>query len=196
MAGYQALAAVGRSIVTLLEKEFVVVPAADRPTPQLVRASDFDEVDKPGALIRYPCVAVYCYRLTVDRETRPGWSAVASYDGIPRIPLRMHLLISAWDTDVEKELMWLGLTASILETHSILTGPQLDLTGEWGDGDAIQIVTDEISLESLSEWFQAFTTRFRCAMFYVGRVIVLDGAEQGADERVTTVADRVGTLGA
>jgi hypothetical protein len=195
MAGYQALAAVGRSITTLLQKEFVVVPDGERPKPKLVRASDFDDVGTPGAVIRFPCVAVYCYRLTVDRETRPGWSAVASYDGIPRIPLRMHMLISAWDTDVEKELQWLGLTASILETNSILTGPQLDPSGEWDDGDAIQIVTDEIPLESLSEAFQAFTTRFRCAMFYVGRVIVLAGPEQGTAERVTTVTDRVETLG-
>jgi hypothetical protein len=191
MAGYRALAAVGRSITTLLDEGFTVVPAGQRPNAVLVRANDFDEIDAPGATIRYPAVAVYCYRLTVDRDTRPGWSAVARDDGVPRIPLRMHLLISAWDTAVEFELEWLGLTASLLESHSILTGPRLDPSGDWDDGDAVQIVTDDISLESLSEAFQAFTTRFRCAMFYVARVIVIDGPEQGTDERVTTVADRV-----
>jgi hypothetical protein len=184
---------VGRSLLTLLEEEFKVVPTGG-PTPVLVRASDFDDVDGTGPVITYPSVAVYCYRLTVDRDTRPGWSAVAHTDGIPRIPLRMHLLISAWDTDVELELRWLGLTASILETHSILTGPRLDPIGEWDDGDAVQVVADDIPLESLSEAFQAFTTRFRCALFYVARVIVLDGTEQPSVERVTTVANRVDRL--
>ena len=46
-------------------------------------------------------------------------------DGIPRLPLRMHFLIAAWDTVVESELEWLGLAAEVLETEPILTGPRL-----------------------------------------------------------------------
>ena len=41
--------------------------------------------------------------LYVDPETRPGWSSVATRDGVPRVPLRMHLFISAWDEFVERQ---------------------------------------------------------------------------------------------
>ena len=93
MAGFRALAAVGRSITSLLNTEFATaIPAGRRPTAVLAGTSDFDSVNSsPSAVIRFPSVAVYCYRITVDKETRPGWSSVASTDGQPRIPLQMHL---------------------------------------------------------------------------------------------------------
>lgn len=191
MAGYQALAAVGLSLITLLKREFATMQGR-RPTPVLARSTDFDdEFKRTQDGIQLPIVAIYCYRLTVDKATRPGWSGVARSDGRPRIPLNMHLQLSAWDTHVEYELQWLGKAATVLETHPVLTGPQLDPLGDWGDGDAVQIVTDDLPLESLSEAFQAFPTKFRCAMFYVARVVVLGGPQQPVGERVTTVADRL-----
>ena len=96
---------------------------------------DFDQVNSsPTAVIQYPAISVYCYRVSVDRETRPGWSSVAYSDGMPRLPLRMHLLIAAWDTIVESELELLGLTASILESEPILTGPLLHSSRRLGPG--------------------------------------------------------------
>ncbi len=150
---------------------------------------DFDEVHtNPNAVIRYPSVSVYCYRVSVDRETRPGWSAVASVDGIPRIPLRMHVLVAAWDARVESELEWLGLTAQVLESESILTGPLLHPSGDWEPGDAIQVVADDLALDSMSEAFQALTTDYRLSLPYLARVIRINGRVEDTGENVATVA--------
>ena len=70
-------------------------------------------------------------------------------------------MISAWDTVVESELEWLGLAAQILEGESVLTGPLLHPSGEWRPGDSVQVVTDDVALESMSEAFQALTTDYR-----------------------------------
>jgi Pvc16 N-terminal domain len=193
MAGYRALAAVGRSVVTLLQTRFTEqIPTGRRPAAVLAGTTDFDLVNSsPSAVIRYPAVSVYCYRLSVDRETRPGWSAVASQDGIPRLPLRMHLLLSAWDQFAESELEWLGLSARILETESILTGPLLDPTGDWEPGDMVQVVPDDLALDSMSEAFQALTTDYRLCLPYVARVIRIDGTPAPRGPRVTTVAVHV-----
>lgn len=189
MAGYKALAAVGRSIVDLLNRRFEVLPPAERPKAVLAGTVDFDEVNSdPEAVIKYPAVSVYCYRVSVDRETRPGWSSVGYADGIPRLPLRMHMLIAAWDTVVEKELEHLGLTASILESEPILTGPLLHPSGEWAVGDAIQVVADDLALESMSEAFQALTTDYRLSLPYLARVVCLDGRPETNGEAVATVA--------
>jgi hypothetical protein len=190
MAGHQALAAVGRSIVALLNRRFAEeLPAGRRPTAVMAGTVDFDEVNsRPNAVIRYPAVSVYCYRLSVDRETRPGWSAVASFDGIPRIPLRMHLLVSAWDQFVESELEWLGLAAAVLESDSILTGPLLHPSGDWTPGEAIQIVHDDLALDSMSEAFQALTTDYRLCLTYVARVVRINGRRETGAEPVTSVA--------
>ncbi|MFB7666110.1 DUF4255 domain-containing protein [Kitasatospora sp. NPDC056138] len=189
MAGYRALAAVGRSVVALLDRRFAErIPVGRRPEAVLAGPLDFEKVDTPGAVIRHPAVSVYCYRLSVDKETRPGWSAVAARDGIPRLPLRMHLMVAAWDQYVEAELEWLGLAAQVLESDSILTGPLLDPSGEWESGDMIQLVADELAMDSLSEAFQAFTTEYRLCLPYLARVVRIDGPSMGAAGEVATVA--------
>lgn len=158
----------------------------------LAGTADFDRVNSsPVAVIQFPAVSVYCYRITVDHETRPGWSAVGSVDGIPRLPLRMHLLVAAWDTVVESELKWLGLTAQVLESEGILTGPLLHPSGDWDPGDAIHVVADDLPLDSMSEAFEALTTKYRLSLPYVARVIRIDGRREATDERVTTVAAHV-----
>lgn len=189
MAGYRALAAVGRSLVALLEQRFIdEIPTGRRPRPVLIGTADLDRVNTPGSVISFPSVAVYCYRLSVDRETRPKWSAVASQDGVPRLPLRMHLLVTAFDEFVESELEWLGLAARVLESESILTGALLDSIGEWEPGEAIQVVPDDMALESMSEAFQALTADFRLYLLYQARVVVIGGRREGDGERVATVA--------
>jgi hypothetical protein len=192
VAGYRALAAAGRSIVDLLNRRIdETLPAGPRPTAVMAGTVDFDKVNSSAtAVIQYPAISVYCYKICVDRETRPGWSAVASVDGIPRIPLRMHLMLSAWDTVVESELEWLGLAAQILEGESILTGPLLHPSGDWAPDDAVQIVTDEVALEPMSEAFQALTTDYRLSLLYIARVICIEGRREPVSERVTTVAAR------
>lgn len=180
----------GRSVVQLLNDRFVVaIPeGARRPTAVLAGSMDLDRVGTADAVIEYPAVSVFCYRLSVDKETRPGWSAVASRDGIPRLPLRMHLLITAWDQFVEHELEWLGLAAHALETHSVLAGPQLHSSGDWRPGDTLQVVSDDMALESMSEAFQALTTDFRLYLLYQARVVVIDGWPEDKDAPVATVA--------
>jgi hypothetical protein len=188
MAGYRALAAAGRSIVALLNRRFEEeLPGQRRPEAVLAGTVDFDKVNTPSAVIQYPAVSVYCYRLSVDRETRPGWSSVASFDGIPRLPVRMHLLVSAWDEVAEAELEWLGLAARVLETEPILTRPLLHPSGDWAPGDAIQVVQDDLALDSMSEAFQALTTDYRLCITYLARVIRIEGPSRPPAGPVTSV---------
>ncbi len=193
MAGYQALAAVGRSVVALLNRRFAVEPPGPRrPTAVLVGTADLDRHNQPGAMIQFPAVSVYCYRLSVDRETRPGWSAVSGADGVPRLPLRMHLLVSAWDTTAESELESLGLAVSALTAEPVLTVPQLDAGGQWRPGDSVQVVPDELALDSMSEAFQALTADFRLCLPYVARSVLIEGprAPDGGEPVATVLAGR------
>jgi hypothetical protein len=192
MAGHRALAAAGRSIVDLLNRRIgELLPAPPRPTVVLAGTADFDAVNSsPTAVIQYPAISVYCYKVSVDPETRPGLSALAAADGIPRLPLRMHLMISAWDTVVESELEWVGLAAQILESESILAGPLLHPSGEWQPGDLVQVVTDDVALESMSEAFQALTTDYRLSLLYLAKVITLFGRRVDVPEVATLVAAR------
>jgi hypothetical protein len=189
MAGYRALAAVGRSIVDLLNRRFAEALPGARPTAVLATTRDFDEVNSsPNAVIQFPAVSVYCYRLSIDRETRPGLAAAANVDGLARLPLRMHLLVTAWDTFAESELEWLGLAGQVLESEGLLAGPLLHPSGDWEPADLISVVPDDVALDSMSEAFQALTTDYRVCLPYLARVIRIDGRRSETAERVTTVA--------
>lgn len=190
MAGYRALASVARSLVELLDRRIgEVLPGQRRPGVQLVTSDDLDKAGTPNANIQIPAVALYCYRVSVDGDTRPGWAAVSGADGVPHLPLRMHILVFAFDSNVEFELEWLGLTARLLESEPILTGPMLQEDGGWTTGEAIQIVTDNLSLDTMSEAFQALITKYRLCLPYVAKVIVISGSQQ-------PVAGAVGSVGA
>jgi hypothetical protein len=192
MAGYQALAAAGRSIVALLDRRFAETPSAGTLSAFLASNKELKTMkDDVSPLVQKPAVSLFCYRVSVDRETRPGWSAVASTDGIPRIPLRMHFLIAAWATNIEDELRFLGLTAQVLESEPLLTGPLLDPIGEWGPGDAVQVLTDDLALDSMSEAFQALSTDYQLSLPYLARVIKIDGRRGPTSQPVATVADRL-----
>lgn len=191
MAGYQALAAAGLSIVALLNRRFHAVPEAATLDAFLASTNELKTMKtNSGQLVHQPAISVYCYRVSVDRETRAGWSAMGSIDGIPRLPLRMHFLIAAWAPNVEDELRYLGLAAQVLEGESILTGPLLDASGQWEAGDSIQVVADDLALDSMSEAFQALSTDYRLSLPYVARVICIDGRLESDGERVATVAAR------
>ena len=198
MAGYRALAAVGRSIAALLDARIPEVISPDNPIPNVVLAGtgDFERFGAAaGALIRTPAISIYCYRITVDRETRGTWATVSSVDRIPRIPLCMHFLVAAWDENVQNELEYLGLAVQILETDPILSGPALHPSGDWTPGDSIQIVADELGQDSMSEAFQALTTEYRLSLPYLARVVCIEGrpAASGTD-RVATVLSASGGL--
>jgi len=187
MAGYKALASVERSVKALLERRLRAELGPNPPEVVLVGTADLDKVNTAGSVITFPAVSVFCYRLSVDRETRPLWSSVASVDGRPRLPLRMHLLVTAWDKFVESELEMLGLVARTLETDSILAGPLLDASGEWGADETVEVVPEDMALESMSEAFQALTADFRLYLLYQARVVVIEGAAPVTEQRVATV---------
>lgn len=200
MAGFQALEAAGVSIVALLNRRFAELDGGAGLAAMLANTRQLKTMAlNNGQLIQQPSVSVFPYRVSVDRETRPGWSAVANGDGIPRIPLRLHFLIGAFAATVEEELLWLGLAARILESEGGLSGPLLlpvtmpngSTENPWRPGDAIQVVTDDLALDSMSEAFQSLNTDYRLQLPYLARVICIDGAEESVGTPVGTVAARL-----
>lgn len=200
MAGFQALKAAGVSIVALLNRRFAERDGGAGLAAMLANTRQLKTMaNNNGQLIQQPSISVFCYRVSVDKETRPGWSAVANADGIPRLPLRLHFLVGAFAATVEEELLWLGLAAQVLEGEAILTGPLLLPVTEaggatvnpWLPGDMLQVVTDDLALDSMSEAFQALSTDYRLQLPYLARVICIDGVRQPTGTPVATVAGRV-----
>lgn len=195
MAAYTGIASVGRSIERLLDETFErELPASPRrPRAVLIRSDDFTASGTDTRVVP-PAVSVFCYRISLDRETRAGLSGLSARDGVVRLPVCLHVLLTAWADSAEQELELLGKAMQTLETHSVLTGPLLEPGGDWAAGEAVQVVFDDVALDTVSHAFESLTAEYRLSVPYVVRSIRLETRPRTETETVVTTYGGVGAL--
>ncbi len=193
MANSTAVGAVARSIETLLNRCFTDLHAADPnafrdlPVARLVRTEDFAQVGSaPGAVIRFPTLAIFCYRVDLNRTMRAPWSAVAHVDRTIHLPLDMHFLLTPFDSDAEAELRILGATLQCLEQHPIVAGPRLHPLGGWDARESIQLVNEDLVTEDVLRTFDTLPTDFRLSVSYLARIARIDAPDEPDHPDVVT----------
>ena len=89
----------------MLARHFADLDTADPdafralPNVQIVRTEDYGQLGtSPNSLIRFPSLAIFCYRVDVNRTMRASWSAVAHHDRTIHLPLDAHFLLTPFDT--------------------------------------------------------------------------------------------------
>lgn len=179
MAGFACIAATGLSLERLLNAAFAeddpIPDAPTRPRAVLVRTEDLEAVGGSTSLIQPPTLSIYLYRVDFNKTTRAGWSGVASQDGVPRLPLDLHFLITPWAANAEFELRMLGRAMQCLEQHPSLGGALLAGDADWGPGDSVQVVMEEVSTEAVMRTFDSLPHDYKLSVPYVVRVVRLDG---------------------
>ena len=171
MANSTSVAAVALSLQELLARCFADLDADDAdtfrvlPTPRVVRSEDFANVgNTPSSVIRFPTLAILCYRVDINRTMRSPWSAVAHVDDTIHLPLDLHFLLTPFDADADAELRILGATMQCLEQHPILSGPRLHPLGGWRPGDAVQLINEDLVTEDVLRTFDTLPTDFRLSV--------------------------------
>jgi len=187
MAGFESMAAVGKSIERLLNHRF----QEEEPVPEkrtkaiLVRTTDLEPVNLRTA-IGTPALSIYLYRVDFNKTMRAAWSAVAAQDGRARLPVDMHFLITPWADNAEHELRILGKAMESLESTPVLSGPLLDPSAAWTGNETIQLVMEEISTEAVMRTFDSLPTDYRLSVPYLARVVRLDARRAQPDAPVTS----------
>jgi hypothetical protein len=189
-----AVAAAVLSVQEQLNRCFVDLEAQDpsafraRPTARIVNTDDFGEANSTAeSAIRFPTLSIFCYRVDVNRAMRAPWSAVAAQDVTIHLPLDIHLLLTAWDSDAEAELRILGATMQCLEQHPILSGPRLHPLGGWAPGEAVQIVNEDLVTEDVLRTFDTLPSDFRVSVSYCARIARIDAPDEPEHPDVLTV---------
>lgn len=204
MANFASIAAVGMSIVRVLnhcfEQEQPVEPTdsdmdgdLDPVRAVLVRTTDFEEGVRPTS-IGERALTVYLYRVDLNKTMRAAWSAVGSQDGLARLALDLHYLLSPWAPTAEEEHRILGRALQCLETNPVFSGPMLHPSGGWAPNDSLQMVMQEISTEAVMRTFDSLPTDYRLSVPYVARVVRLDAAEATPAPEVVTAVTGVEVL--
>lgn len=193
MAGFESMAAVGKSIERLLNHRF----QEEEPVPErrtraiLIRTTDLEPANIRTA-IGTPALSIFPYRVDFNKTMRAAWSAVAAQDGRARLPVDLHFLISPWADNAEHELRILGKAMESLESTPVLSGPLLDPSAAWAGNESVQLVMDEISTEAVMRTFDSLPTDYRLSVAYLARVVRLDARRAQPDTPVTVAITGVG----
>lgn len=193
MANSTSIAAVALSVRELLNRCFTDLDALDPnafralPTARIVQSEDFGQIGgTASSTIRFPTLAIFCYRVDINRTMRAPWSAVAHQDQTIHLPLDAHFLLTPFDSDAEGEMRILGATMQCLEQHPILSGPRLHPLGGWDGREAIQIVNEDLVTEDVLRTFDTLPTDFRLSVSYVARVTRIDAPDEADHPDVVT----------
>lgn len=193
MASSAAIAAVALSLQEVLTRCFAALDEGDEqvfrqlPAVRIVRSEDFGEVGAaPANPIRFPVLSIFCYRVDINRQMRPPWSAVAAVDGRIHLPLDVHFLLTPWDTEPEAELRILGATMQCLEQHPSLSGPTLHPLGGWQAGESVQLVAQDMGTEDILRTFDTLPADFRLSVSYLARITRIDAPDLPSAPEVTT----------
>lgn len=187
MAGFGAIAAVGKSIETVLNAGYAVAqPSPSGPT--LARLVQTDDLAEPDQKIQRPGLSLLLYRVDFSKTMRAPWADASARDGRSHLPLDLHYLLTAWAQNAEDEHRVIGRTMQILERLGGLSGAQLLPEGGWSVAEAVQLHLEDMPTDNLMRTFDSLRCDFRLSVPYIARVVVVssdDGA--GGPDVLTAV---------
>ena len=185
MAGYYAIAAVGKSIERLIAAAF----AEREPVPgksskaALVRTEDMTDTAIKDWIPDYG-LSLMLLRVDFSKTMRAAWSAAGYADGRGYLALDLHYLVTPWAANAEHQQMILGRSMQVLEETPVLSGPLIYVPAlpspayddEPGTStlDSVQLTLEEISTEALMRTFDSLPCDYRLSVPYVARVVRID----------------------
>ena len=186
MAGFTAIAAVGKSLERLLAQAFLERPPVPGKTTKaaLVRTEDLaNGLIKP--ILGDHGLSILLYRVDFNKAMRAAWSAVGHVDGRGHLPLDLHYLLTPWADNAEHQHMIIGRAMQALERRGMLSGPllyapNLPPTPDYADEpvasatDNVQLVLEDVSTEALMRTFDSLPGDYRLSIPYVARVVRID----------------------
>ena len=185
MAGYTAIAAVGKSIERLFAQAFL----ERQPVPTksakavLIRTEDL-ESGGIKKLVGDIGLTILLYRVDFNKTVRAAWAARAGEDGRSHLALDLHFLITPWADNAEHQHMIIGRAMQVMERVAMLAGPLLyepslptpgyDDEPRAGSMDSVQVMLEEISTEALMRTFDSLPGDYHLSVPYVARVVRID----------------------
>ena len=180
MATYRAVAAVGRSIVGLLEGATRPAEFADAKF-RLFRTEDFDNPVETG-------LSVYLYRIAADSSTRnlPSVDRGGGRKTRP-LPVVLHYLLTPWGDNAASEHQLLAWAMRVLEETPLLSSALLNAAcaGTFSGNEAVEVILNdgspgEAPMDAASLW-RALGSRYRLGVSYIARRVMIDSPADDTD---------------
>ena len=184
MANLFAIHSVASSLMTYLRNAYPTVLRDAYPCGfNVISSGELAEMDGSGTM-----VSLYVYRATIDDQVSNLRQPHQRADAKAPLALNLHFLLTVWADNAVAEHAICGWVMQELHRHPIMDASSLSADGGWRPGETVQIVPAELSTEDLMRIWDALMPTYRLSVAYIGRVIRIDGEEQG--EHVPVVATR------
>jgi Pvc16 N-terminal domain len=190
VANFRCISAAGKTIERFLNACFAEEQPIDDDHPAkavLVRSDDFARSEAHAGTIPARALAIFLYRLEVNKVMRAAWSAVGSFDGQAHLPIDLHFLAIAFADNAEWEQQILGKTMQCVEAMPSLSGPVLYPSGDWAPNETIHLVVEDIGIDSIMRTFDSLAVDFRPCVPYLARIVRLDGKDVEPPPSTATV---------
>jgi hypothetical protein len=172
VASYGAIAAAGQALLGLLAD---ACPKPEFATArfELYQAQDLKEPMDDG-------VALYLYRVAINGSQRNLPARVLA-DGRrfkPGLPLDLHYLLIPWAREAVKQQRLLGWCMRAIEDMPILPAGLLNHFAPEPDtfhpSETVELITDPLSMQDLTNIWDAFKPTTQLAAGYIARMVVID----------------------
>jgi hypothetical protein len=160
------------------------VPTASTSV-SLLRTEDFEQANL-SQLVSRPALTIFLYRTDFNKAMRAAWASVGSYTRRSQLALDLHFLLTAWGDSAEDEYAILGRALQIIEDTPILSGPLLVGATDWAASECVQLVMEEIEIETLIRIFDSLPVDYRLSAPYIARVVRIEGVQEQTEPPVIT----------
>jgi hypothetical protein len=170
MANVSAIYSVGDSLTAYLRHAYELTREAEGlPAANFALCHAGQMIGSENATdpVTAPGLTLYHYRVTVNEHLRND----AGPSGTPPLTVNLHYLVTVWADDAKAEQQILAWAMRTLHTHQALSPSDLTPDGGWGNGELVQIIPAEITLEDLTRIWNSLHRPFRPSLTYIARAV-------------------------
>jgi hypothetical protein len=114
------------------------------------------------------------YGVSLDEHSRNAARSVGPHAGTVPLGVNLHLLLTAWTSDAQKELLMIGWAMRQLFMLPVLDRASLLPAADWGPEDRIQITPAEPNTEQIIRIWEGLRQPYRMSVPYLARVVRID----------------------
>lgn len=194
MANYRAISAAAEAVRLYLQSTYPPELNAAFPCGfSLLSTGQLAEFDDPQDAST--AVSLFVYRVTVNQQLRNTFQPGSTPDGfLPALPVDLHVMLSVWASSAQAELTVYAWAIRQMTDLQVLDTSLLGPEAGWAEGDLLQVLPAELSIEDEMRIWDAVEPGYRLSTQFVVRAIRLDSSAP-AGRRVVATRFSVGKEG-
>lgn len=186
MASFRAIHSVGESLRVYLQASYPRELRDAFPcTFQVLSSGQLARFEDPTE--SSVALTLFLYRATVSEHARHARLPGSSMHANPSLPLELHWMMTVWAASAAAEHIVFAWAMHQLHVHPLLDEGTLTSDGGWEPGDTVQVIPEELPVESLMRIWDSLEPTYRLSSSYVARVVRIGAGVAKPDRPIVSV---------